>query len=189
MFSASDANPDSLKYVWTTTAGSIDGRGTVASFRAPGGEPQSNTATVTVTARNGRGFEAKREIVLKLKPSAPVATVAADAMRRRAYAIGANVEVWLESPPTQKGDAAGVVEAELGPVDNVWQVTSVQGNLPGTPVVITPECRNCEFIGVVESPNPANGFMRVRLRVKPINPLQPMGVLLRYQPPDPAKKK
>lgn len=189
--SASDPGADPLKFTWTTTAGSIEGRGTIATFKpGPAANQLAGSVTVTVTARNSRGLEARKDIVIKLKPlAAPAAPIAPDAMRRRAYSVGPNIEVWLESPPAKSGSLSGVVEAELETVEGVWQITSVHGNFPGTPITVTPECRNCEFVGIVENPSAANGFMRVRLRVKPVNLQQPMGVLLRYQTPAPGNKK
>lgn len=188
--SASDANSDTLKYVWSTTAGRIDGRGTVASFRPPAASEQARTATVSVIARNSRGLEARKDIVITLKPAAPAASpVAPGGIRRRAYAVGTNTEVWLESAAGASAPDSGVVEADLTMVENVWQIGSVRGNFPGQPITITLECRNCELAGIAEHPNAANGFRRVRVRVKPVDPQQPMGVLLRYQINAPARKK
>jgi serine/threonine protein kinase len=187
--SASDPNADPLRYAWTTTAGSIEGRETTATLRVgPAAAQQRSSVTVTVTARNSRGMEAYKDIVIKLKP---LANVAPDTMRRRAYSIGPNIEVWLESAASSRGDPSGIgiVETELETVEGVWQITSVHGSFPGTPITVTPECRNCEFLGIVENPSSANGFMRVRLRIKPLSPQQPLSVLLRYQTQIPAKKK
>jgi hypothetical protein len=184
--SASDPNADPLKYAWATTAGSIEGREANAIFRPGAADQQGSSVTVTVTARNSRGLETYRDVVIKVKPLRPLTP---DAMRRRAYSIGPNIEVWLESPPSLGGNPSGVVEAGLETVGNVWQITSAQGNFPGIPISVTPECRNCEFLGVVEYPSSANGFKRIRLRVKPIDLKQPMGVLLRYQSQVPPKKK
>lgn len=185
--SASDLNADLLKFAWTTTAGSIEGRETIATLKlGPAAAQQVSSVTVTVTARNSRGLEAYKDIVLKLKR--PEASVANGAMRR-ALSIGSNIEVWLESSSSSRGAPSGTVETDLETVEGVWQITSVQGGFPGAPITITPECRNCEFLGIVENPSTANGFMRIRFRVKPVSLHQPVGVLLQYQTQAPAKKK
>ena len=186
--SASDPTADPLQYAWAATGGRIEGRGTSAVF-SPGPATAlqgASSVTVTVTARNSRGLEARKDIVIKLKPAAPVAP---EAVIGRAISIGPNIEVWFESRAPGGGSGSGIIEADLETVENVWQVTRVQGSFPGTPIGVVGECRNCTLLGIVENPSSANRFMRARLRVQPVNPRQLMGVRLRYQALGPAKKR
>jgi len=180
---ASDSGPDPLRYTWTTTAGTVAGSGVIAQFRPPPADPRGSSATVTVTARNSRGLEARKDIVIKVKPRAPVAPAATGGMRRSVYPLGSDrYEVMMESSTSRPGAGPGQVDAELTAVDGIWQVTSLQGELPGMAVVITPECKNCQFLGIVEPPNEKNGFRRIKFRVQPLSPQQSMGVVLSYTP-------
>ncbi len=177
---ATDPNADTLQYFWSTSAGRIEGRGTTAVF-SPGPTAAArgiSSATIRVTARNSRGLEARSEIAIRVQP----AEVAAPEMvLGRAIAIGSSIEVWLESQAAAGGEGSGIIEADLEAVENVWQVIRVRGGFPGVAIDVSGECRNCTLLSIVEHPSAANGFLRARMRVRPVNPAQPMSIGLRYQ--------
>jgi hypothetical protein len=186
--SASDPNADPLQFSWSSTAGRIENRGNTAVFSAgpTGAVAGVNSVTVTVTARNSRGLEAHRDLQLHIKaPSAP----APDKVRGRVYSMGANIEVALEAQMGTGDAPSGYVEAQLEQVDHVWQVARIQGVLPGSPISITSECGNCTIVGIAEAPSLANGFLRARLRIQPINPQAALNVRLHYQAVAGAKKR
>jgi len=186
--SASDPNADPLQYAWAATAGRIEGRGATAVF-SPGPAfalQGASAVTVTVTARNSRGLEARRDLIVRLKPPAPAAP---GAVLVRAIPVGPNTEVWLDAGAPGGRSGAGVIEAELESVSGVWQVIRVQGTFPGVQIDVLGECENCNLVGIVESPSASNGFLRARLRIRAINPKQAMKVRLRYQPPVNPRKR
>lgn len=180
--SASDADGERLQFTWAATGGTIEGRGDTAIF-SPGpiaASAGASTVTITATARSTRGIETSRDILVRVQPSSQAALVTG-----RAITVGpAVVEVWLESKPSTGAAANGVVEAELSNVEHVWQVSRVQGSFPGLPITVaSPECAsNCSVVAVVEKPSPENGFLRMRLRVQPASPVQPMRIRFQYQP-------
>lgn len=186
--SASDPNADPLQFSWSSTAGRIENRGNTAVFSTgPAGAVAGvSSVTVTVTARNSRGLEAHRDLQLRIKAaSAP----SPDRVRGSVYSIGANIEVALEAQMGTGNAASGYVEAQLEQVDHVWQVARIQGVLPGSPIAITGECGNCTIVSIAEAPSPANGFLRARLRIQPINPQGALTVRLHYQATAAAKKR
>jgi hypothetical protein len=110
-------------------------------------------------------------------------------VRGRVYSIGASIEVALEAEKGTGNAATGYVEAQLEQVDHVWQVARIQGVLPGSPISITGECGNCTIVSIAEAPSPANGFLRARVRIQPVNPQAALSVRLHYAAVPAAKKR
>jgi len=177
---AADPGSRPIEFEWAATGGSIEPRGAAASFTAgplPAGK-QDGSATISVTARNDRGLTSSRDVVIRVRsPMQP------PLMQGRAIMYGAFVDVWLEAVKPSGVAGPGIVEAVLDKSDGVWQVTRVQGGFPGVPVLVTPECRtNCTVVSTLEPASPANGFLRMRLRVQPHATKQSMVIGLQYQP-------
>src|SRR5207249_3015891 len=121
--SATDPNADPLQYLWSSSAGRIEGGGRTAALSASslGTLSVGSQVTVTLTVKNSQGQQASRELVLNLK--AP-STVSPEALIGRAIPLGSGIEVWLEGRTVVETGAAasGSIEADLEKRENVWHV-------------------------------------------------------------------
>ena len=176
--SASDPNAEPLQYFWMASAGRIEGRGNTVAF-VPSLDSAGSTVAITVAVRNSRGLEARREITIAVsvgKPRAPQTIVG-----KAVELVQGSIDITLIAESAGTSAESGLIDADLGLMGTVWQVTQVRGTFPGLPIDLVPEGRNCRIVAVVEPPSLSNKFLKVRIRVQPEDSRQPMGIQLRYQ--------
>lgn len=186
---ATDPNADPLTYSWSVSGGRIESSGTSAVFTpdrglAPG---QSAAAKVTVAARNSRGVESRRDLLIRINAPAPPAP---GTLVGSVRSLGAFLDVQLESRSPGPAAPSGTVEIRLERVERVWQIIRVDGALPGTQVQLaaaTPNCGNCP-LKVAEYPNSGNTFLRTRLQVRPDNSMKAFTISLSWQAQQSKKK-
>jgi hypothetical protein len=186
---ATDPNADPLAYSWSVSGGRIESSGTSAVFTpdrslAPG---QSSTAKVTVAARNSRGVESRKDLLIRINAPAPPA---AGSLVGSVRSLGSFLDVQLESRTPGPAASSGTVEIKLERIERVWQIIRVDGALPGTQVQLaaaTPNCGNCT-LKVAEYPNPGNTFLRTRLQVQPDNSMKAFTISLSWQAQQGKKK-
>lgn len=186
---ATDPNADPLAYSWSVSGGRIESSGTSAVFTPDRGlaSGQTSTARVTVAARNSRGVESRKDLLIKINAPAPPA---AGSLVGSVRSLGNFLDVQLESRTPGPAASFGTVEIKLERIERVWQIIRVDGALPGTQVQLAaaiPNCGNCT-LKVAEYPNPGNTFLRTRLQVQPDNSMKAFTISLSWQAQQSKKK-
>ncbi|HEX5734618.1 MAG TPA: zinc ribbon domain-containing protein [Blastocatellia bacterium] len=178
--SASDPDGDALRYEWTTSAGSIRGNGpsVVLDTSSVRLDSQMVRVVVSLTVRDERGGVATgsrnltvtRAIMTPQRPGPVSISVQQD---------GKDLLVTLSNNPGTAGSQSGSVQVEVGEFGSVRRAS---GFLPGFACRVSFNAKdNVDEISFIETPNPANRFSRVRVRVRPDKSKKPVRFTINWR--------
>lgn len=179
---ATDADGDKLLYQWETTEGSIQGEGSHVELNTTdikvNVKPIKVIVSVTVGDRKG-GFASASSIVIVRNPEDRPTATAIDSgpsqsglkqgLSSSGVLEGKDIIVSLTGSSTDGGTAqSGSIEVLLSVRNNVVEIQSLTGNLPGLP------CRtdltgleNVAAKSLKEGPSSINDWSRIKVRIRP----------------------
>ena len=163
--SASDPDGDGLRYQWSTSAGSVRSSGPTASIDTSAvsvvGSALQVTVILTVTDQRGGVATGSRSFTVLGAP----APARPGPVSISAQQDGKDILVTLSNSPGRTDSQSGSVQVEVGEFGSVRRAS---GFLPGVACRVTFGGKdNVDEISFIETPNPANRFSRVRIRVRP----------------------
>jgi hypothetical protein len=178
--SASDPDGDGLRYQWSTSAGSIRGNGPSVVLDTSALRLNTSTAQVivslTVTDQRGGVATGSRSFIVTgaTPPPARPGPVSISVQQD-----GKDILVTLSNSPGRAGSQSGSVQVEVGEFGSVRRAS---GFLPGVAcrVSVSGE-HNVDEISFIETPNPANRFSRVRVRVRPDKSRKPVRFTINWR--------
>ena len=166
---ATDPDGDSLRYQWSSSAGTVSGNGPQASVDTSGVSGASGsvqvTVSLTVTDQRGGVATGSRSFVVigNARPGPMSASVAQS---------GEDLIVTLSNSPGRVDSQRGFVQVAVGAFGGGAQAT---GFFPGAACSVSfGEKENVDEIAFVEAPGPGNRFSRARVRVRPKKSKKPV---------------